>query len=180
MSTVIFNIIWMCFKFQAWESFKGYNWMSRNSRERPIYSCNHGTRNARQPTNAGGLYSTCKCNRQYSRWSGLSVTSTQWVHEERTDRLDWCKFLWWMKSPDFKLSTVLIHMLVGFLSHICNCSKPSCFQSLKSQVDEELQTHLQIFSDHQEEDFEEYSHRYDNTRMEFEYPLPDLLHCSPK
>ncbi|XP_078323555.1 protein diaphanous homolog 2-like isoform X6 [Crassostrea virginica] len=40
--------------------------------------------------------------------------------------------------------------------------------SLKSQVDEELQTHLQIFSDHQEEDFEEFSHRYDNTRVEFE------------
>ena len=73
-----------------------------------------------------------------------------------------------------KLFTMLIHMYGGV------CSKPSCFQSLKSQVDEELQTHLQIFSDHQEEDFEEFSHRYDNTRVEFEYPLPDLLNCSPK
>lgn len=40
--------------------------------------------------------------------------------------------------------------------------------SLKSQEDEELQTHLQIFSEHQEEDFEEFSHRYDNVRAEFE------------
>lgn len=44
-------------------------------------------------------------------------------------------------------------------------------QSLKSQEDEELQTHLQIFSEHQEEDFEEFSHRYDNVRAEFEYPF---------
>ena len=77
--------------------------MWRNSRERPIYSCNHGTRNARQPTNAGGLYSTCKCNRQYSRWSGLSATSTQLVHEDRAHWLDRCKFLWWIKSPEFKI-----------------------------------------------------------------------------
>lgn len=48
---------------------------------------------------------------------------------------------------------------------------PLWLQSLKSQEDEELQTHLQIFSEHQEEDFEEFSHRYDNVRAEFEYPL---------
>ncbi|XP_061165024.1 protein diaphanous homolog 2-like isoform X2 [Saccostrea echinata] len=42
--------------------------------------------------------------------------------------------------------------------------------SLNSQQDEELQTHLQIFKDHQDEDFEEFSHRYDNIRVEFEDP----------
>lgn len=155
--------------------------MWRNSRERPIYSRNHGTRNARQPTNAGGLYSTCKCYRQYSRWSGLSATSTQWVHEDRADWLDRCKFLWWIKSHEFKIIHYADpHVWRLVFSNVYVCSKPSCFQSLKSQVDEELQTHLQIFCDHQEEDFEEFSHRYDNTRVEFEYPLPDLLHCSPK
>lgn len=43
-------------------------------------------------------------------------------------------------------------------------------QSLNSQQDEELQTHLRIFNDHQEEDFEDFSRRYDNIRAEFEYP----------
>jgi hypothetical protein len=43
-------------------------------------------------------------------------------------------------------------------------------QSLNSQQDEELQTHLRIFNDHQEEDYEDFSRRYDNIRTEFEYP----------
>lgn len=38
------------------------------------------------------------------------------------------------------------------------------------QEDEELRTHLNIFHEHKEEDLEEFSHRYDNIRMELEYP----------
>ncbi|XP_021363039.1 protein diaphanous homolog 2-like isoform X3 [Mizuhopecten yessoensis] len=39
---------------------------------------------------------------------------------------------------------------------------------LDKQEDDELKTHVQIFHDHKEEDFEEFSHRYDNVRIEFE------------
>ncbi|KAL8577404.1 hypothetical protein ACOMHN_060226 [Nucella lapillus] len=41
---------------------------------------------------------------------------------------------------------------------------------LDMQEDEELRTHLNIFHEHKEEDMEEFSHRYDNIRMELEYP----------
>ena len=44
-------------------------------------------------------------------------------------------------------------------------------QTLDSQIDDELRTHLQIFHDHTDEDYEEFSHRYDNARLEFEYPF---------
>lgn len=40
--------------------------------------------------------------------------------------------------------------------------------TLDSQVDDELRTHLQIFHDHTDEDYEEFSHRYDNARLEFD------------
>ncbi|XP_060063333.1 protein diaphanous homolog 2-like [Ylistrum balloti] len=39
---------------------------------------------------------------------------------------------------------------------------------LDNQEDHELKTHVQIFHDHKEEDFEEFSHRYDNVRIGFE------------
>ena len=45
------------------------------------------------------------------------------------------------------------------------------FQTLDNQTDQELRTHLQIFHDHTDEDYEEFSHRYDSARIEFEYPL---------
>ena len=45
-------------------------------------------------------------------------------------------------------------------------------QFLDMQDDEELRTHLNIFHEHKEEDLEEFSHRYDNIRMEIEYPCP--------
>ena len=57
-------------------------------------------------------------------------------------------------------------------------------------MDDELRTHLQIFHDHNDEDYEEFSHRYDNARLEFEYPfhrkidvylgwIDDLAFCGP-
>ncbi len=36
---------------------------------------------------------------------------------------------------------------------------------------DEVKTQVNIFSEHKEEDAEEFSHRYDNVRMEMEYPL---------
>ena len=47
-------------------------------------------------------------------------------------------------------------------------------QFLDVQDEEEFKTHLCIFYEHTEEDFEEFSHRYDNIRMEFEYPFSAL------
>ena len=49
-------------------------------------------------------------------------------------------------------------------------------QFLDMQEDEELRTHLNIFHAHKEEDLEEFSHRYDNVRMELEYPS-DRYQC---
>ena len=49
------------------------------------------------------------------------------------------------------------------------------FQFLDTQEDEELRTHLNIFHEHKEEDLEEFSHRYDNIRMELEYPCLGLF-----
>ncbi|KAL5011351.1 hypothetical protein ScPMuIL_009902 [Solemya velum] len=46
---------------------------------------------------------------------------------------------------------------------------------LDTQEDEELKTHLKIFYEHQEEDYDEFSHRYDNVRMELEYPFMTLI-----
>ncbi|ESO99100.1 hypothetical protein LOTGIDRAFT_142208 [Lottia gigantea] len=37
--------------------------------------------------------------------------------------------------------------------------------------DNELKTHVDIFNAHKEEDHEEFSHRYDNIRLELEYPF---------
>ncbi|XP_041359687.1 protein diaphanous homolog 2-like isoform X2 [Gigantopelta aegis] len=42
--------------------------------------------------------------------------------------------------------------------------------TLDVQGDDELRTHINIFHEHKEEDFEEFSHRYDNVRMELEEP----------
>lgn len=41
---------------------------------------------------------------------------------------------------------------------------------LDAQEDDELKTHVHIFHSHKEEDMEEFSHRYDNIRMEIEDP----------
>ncbi|XP_053399361.1 protein diaphanous homolog 2-like isoform X3 [Mercenaria mercenaria] len=40
--------------------------------------------------------------------------------------------------------------------------------TLDNSQDNELRTHLQIFHDHTDEDYEEFSHRYDNARLDFE------------
>ena len=55
------------------------------------------------------------------------------------------------------------------------CLSP--FQWLDAVDDEELKTHLHIFHAHKEEDMEEFSHRYDNIRLEIEDPRAcfDLL-----
>ncbi|CAG5134080.1 unnamed protein product, partial [Candidula unifasciata] len=42
---------------------------------------------------------------------------------------------------------------------------------LDNQEDDELKTHVHIFHEHKDEDMEEFSHRYDNIRMEMEYPF---------
>ncbi|GFN88167.1 diaphanous-related formin [Plakobranchus ocellatus] len=42
---------------------------------------------------------------------------------------------------------------------------------LDQQEDEEVKTHLNIFHGHKEDDQEEFSHRYDNIRVEIEYPF---------
>ena len=34
-----------------------------------------------------------------------------------------------------------------------------------------MRTQVNVFHEHKEEDSEEFSHRYDNVRIEFEYPL---------
>ncbi len=36
---------------------------------------------------------------------------------------------------------------------------------------DEVKTQVNVFSEHKEEDAEEFSHRYDNVRMEMEYPF---------
>ena len=36
---------------------------------------------------------------------------------------------------------------------------------------EEVKTQVHVFSEHKEEDAEEFSHRYDNIRIEMEYPF---------
>jgi len=49
----------------------------------------------------------------------------------------------------------------------CNC------QHLENVANEDVLTQIRIFSEHREEDAEEFSHRYDNIRFEMEYPLTD-------
>jgi len=43
-------------------------------------------------------------------------------------------------------------------------------QNLKGLGNDEIKTQIRIFADHKEEDAEELSHRYDNIRLEMEYP----------
>ncbi|WAR00512.1 DIAP2-like protein [Mya arenaria] len=42
--------------------------------------------------------------------------------------------------------------------------------TLETPTDNELQTHLNIFHEHTDEDYEEFSHRYDSARIEFDDP----------
>ena len=44
-------------------------------------------------------------------------------------------------------------------------------QVLETVENEEVKTQVHVFSEHKEEDAEEFSHRYDNIRIEMEYPL---------
>ena len=46
-----------------------------------------------------------------------------------------------------------------------------CLQVLETVENEEVKTQVHVFSEHKEEDAEEFSHRYDNIRIEMEYPL---------
>ncbi|GFR61951.1 diaphanous-related formin [Elysia marginata] len=49
---------------------------------------------------------------------------------------------------------------------------------LDQQEDEEVKTHLNIFHGHKEDDQEEFQHRYENIRVEIEYPcLKRLNYC---
>ncbi|XP_052796473.1 protein diaphanous homolog 2-like isoform X5 [Mya arenaria] len=43
-------------------------------------------------------------------------------------------------------------------------------KTLETPTDNELQTHLNIFHEHTDEDYEEFSHRYDSARIEFDDP----------
>ena len=45
-----------------------------------------------------------------------------------------------------------------------------CLQVLETVENEEVKTQVHVFSEHKEEDAEEFSHRYDNIRIEMEYP----------
>nr|QAT94454.1 diaphonous [Bradybaena similaris] len=49
---------------------------------------------------------------------------------------------------------------------------------LDAQEDEELKTHVHIFHEHKDEDMEEFSHRYDNIRLEMDNPKAcfDVIH----
>ena len=49
----------------------------------------------------------------------------------------------------------------------------SGFQGLELVPSEEVKTQVNIFLEHKDEDAEELSHRYDNIRIELEYPFPD-------
>jgi len=46
---------------------------------------------------------------------------------------------------------------------------------LENVANEDVMTQIRIFTEHKEEDAEEFSHRYDNIRFEMEYPLTALL-----
>jgi len=50
-----------------------------------------------------------------------------------------------------------------------------CHKHLENDVNEDVRTQIRIFSEHKEEDAEEFSHRYDNIRFEMEYPLTQLF-----
>ena len=44
-------------------------------------------------------------------------------------------------------------------------------KELEKVDNEEVKTQVNVFHEHKEEDAEEFSHRYDNIRIELEYPL---------
>lgn len=50
-----------------------------------------------------------------------------------------------------------------------------CEKHLENVANEDVRTQVRIFSEHKEEDAEEFSHRYDNVRFEMEYPSTALL-----
>ena len=56
------------------------------------------------------------------------------------------------------------------------------YQHLENVANEDVLTQIRIFSEHREEDAEEFSHRYDNIRFEMEYPLTDCCNtqCSDR
>ena len=51
-----------------------------------------------------------------------------------------------------------------------------CDKHVENVANEDVRTQVRIFSEHKEEDAEEFSHRYDNVRFEMEYPLTALLY----
>ena len=54
-----------------------------------------------------------------------------------------------------------------------------CFQSLREIQLHDLTTHLDIFEDHRENDYEEMQHRFQDLQMEFKYPFLHKIHaCS--
>jgi hypothetical protein len=46
------------------------------------------------------------------------------------------------------------------------------FQALEQDKSEEMVLQMNVFKEHLEIDFEEYTHRYEHFRNELEYPFP--------
>ena len=49
------------------------------------------------------------------------------------------------------------------------------YQGLEKVDNEEVKTQVHVFHEHKEEDAEEFHHRYDNIRIDWEYPFTNLL-----
>ena len=56
------------------------------------------------------------------------------------------------------------------LVHVCHRGDDG-LQGLERVESEEVKTQVTVFLEHKDEDAEELSHRYDNIRIELEYPL---------
>ena len=52
------------------------------------------------------------------------------------------------------------------------------YQHLDNVANEDVRTQIRIFSEHKEEDAEEFSHRYDSIRFEMEYPLTHAVNVT--
>ena len=59
----------------------------------------------------------------------------------------------------------------------CHTHTHTHTQSLRQIQLTDLTTHLDIFEDHRENDFEEMLHRFQDIRVEFKYPFRDIPLC---
>lgn len=62
-------------------------------------------------------------------------------------------------------------MLLSTATYYSLCSIRLVFQSLREIQLHDLTTHLDIFEDHRENDYEEMQHRFQDLQMEFKYPF---------